>query len=102
MTTAHQLKAITQRLSLPPFSKTINVIQLHDEYSVLDLLLLISQVSTVIDDRIHNPMAGLSVKLADPQDLANRLGDFLRVLKFPTDWYFLLTKVAPRKLNAYL
>ncbi len=80
---ASDLKTISSQLALPPFSKNVNAIQLHDDYTAPQLLLLLTDVMRIMD--VDNPQSwhkNADIRTEDPEDTVIRMGDFLRMLKF--------------------
>ena len=82
MSSSLDLKFISERLALPPFSKSLSVIQIHDELKPVQLLQLINDVVAYIDDaNQYSPHRNVDVRDEQPEDTVNRLGDFLKMLK---------------------
>ena len=77
-------KLIASKLAQPPFNKTINVIQLHDDYTPAQLIQLCHEVMSFIDSQTPNSPFKLvsDIRNEDPESTIIRMFDFLKVLKF--------------------
>lgn len=83
MTSAVELKFISDTLSVPPFSKSFSVLQLHDELQPIQILQIVSDVIAYIDEgNPQSPHRGIDIRKEQPEVTVQRFGDFLRMLKF--------------------
>ncbi|KAJ3091770.1 Intraflagellar transport protein 81 [Quaeritorhiza haematococci] len=88
MTTPDELKFVAETLSAPPFSKShlgLTAVGLHDDVPFPQLIQLLSDVCAHVDDA--NPTGNSSHRNVDvrqevPEESVNRIGGFLRMLKF--------------------
>ncbi len=80
---ASQLKLAVNILSQQPFNKNISSIQLHDDYTLPQLLSLITEVMAYLDaDNVNSWHKNVDIRYEDPYDTIARMGDMLQILKF--------------------
>ncbi|KAJ3247337.1 Intraflagellar transport protein 81 [Chytriomyces hyalinus] len=77
------LRLVSDRLSQPPFNKTLSVIQLHDEVPPYALAQLISDVAAYLEEGGPVPsIHKVDIRNEEPEATAWRIGEFMRILKF--------------------
>ncbi|KAJ3252094.1 Intraflagellar transport protein 81 [Chytriomyces hyalinus] len=77
------LRLVSERLSQPPFNKTLSVIQLHDEVPPYALAQLISDVAAYLEEGGPVPsIHKVDIRNEEPEATAWRIGEFMRILKF--------------------
>jgi intraflagellar transport protein 81 len=76
-------RMIVERLSGPPFNKTVSMAEIHDEWTEFQLVQLVSEVMAHIDSANGAPsIHAVDIRQEQPDDTVGRIMQFLAILKF--------------------
>lgn len=80
---SNNLKLIVEKLAAPPFSKTLSIIQIHDELTFSDLLRCTFDVLAYIDEAdTYSIFKNFDARIDISSVIIESISDFLHMLKF--------------------